>query len=127
MRSNQCPQPRAVDILDVVHIQDDFLLSFGDQALQFLTQSIALLAEHDAAFQLRTRRPLRGPPSSMPCLFPPHPSFTSLQSSRVFVGNSKLLAQFPDADVQLVHRTAEHRCEVTAWLGSCLCHGAPAF
>jgi hypothetical protein len=50
----------------------------------------------------------------------------SPESSRVFAGNSKLLAQFPDADVQLVHRTPEHRCEVTAWLGSCLCHGAPA-
>jgi len=28
MRSDQCPQPRAVDI--VVHIEDDFLLSVGD-------------------------------------------------------------------------------------------------
>ena len=44
-------RPGAVDVLDVVHIQDDLLLSFGDQALQFLTQSIALLAEHDAAVQ----------------------------------------------------------------------------
>jgi hypothetical protein len=51
MRSDQCPQPRAVDILDVVHIQDDLLLSFSDQPLQFLSQRIAFLAEHDAAVQ----------------------------------------------------------------------------
>src|SRR6266436_6117367 len=61
MRSDQCPQPRAVDILDVVHIQDDLLLSCGDQALQFLTQSIALLAEHDATVkrEKQSQKPTR--------------------------------------------------------------------
>src|ERR1700732_2980110 len=40
--SDKCAQARAVDILNLVHIQYDFLLSLGDQALQFLTQRIAL-------------------------------------------------------------------------------------
>jgi hypothetical protein len=38
-------------MLDVVHIHDDLLLSFSNQALQFHTQSIALLSEHDAVVQ----------------------------------------------------------------------------
>ena len=39
VRSDQYAQPRAVDILDVVHIQNDLLLSFGDQALQFRAEN----------------------------------------------------------------------------------------
>src|SRR5258707_20187 len=37
MRGDQDAQPCAVDISDVVHVQDDFLFSFGDQTLQFHT------------------------------------------------------------------------------------------
>ena len=49
--SDQHTQSRAVDILNVFHIQDNFLLSLLDQALHFRTQSIAFLAEHEAAVQ----------------------------------------------------------------------------
>src|SRR5216684_3532567 len=37
IRGDQNAQSCAVDIFDVVHIQDDFLLPFGDQTLQFKT------------------------------------------------------------------------------------------
>jgi hypothetical protein len=48
---NQHTQPRAVDILNSFHIQDNFLLSLRDQTLHFRTQSIAFLAKDDAAAQ----------------------------------------------------------------------------
>src|SRR5579859_3726884 len=48
MGGDQNAQSSAVDVFDVVHIQDNFLLTFGDQTLQFDTQSLTFLAEHDA-------------------------------------------------------------------------------
>src|ERR1700730_4178387 len=38
-------------MLNVVHIQDDFLFSFRDQVFQFVAQSTAFIAKHDATVQ----------------------------------------------------------------------------
>src|ERR1700676_716487 len=51
VRSDQSAQPRAVDIFNIGHVQDDLLLSCGDQTLQFLTERIALLAQHNLTVQ----------------------------------------------------------------------------
>src|SRR5207253_7678022 len=51
MRGDQRAEAGAVNEGYVVHIQDNFLFSFGEQAFYFLAQGIAFLAEHNAAVQ----------------------------------------------------------------------------
>ena len=51
MRSDQGAEAGAVDKSDVVHVEDDFLFSVGDQALHFFAQRIALFTQNDAAVQ----------------------------------------------------------------------------
>src|SRR6266550_1475206 len=51
MSGNEGAQPSAVDECDVVHVEDNFLFSFGDQAFYLFAQGIAFLAENDSAVQ----------------------------------------------------------------------------
>src|SRR5260370_20843230 len=44
MRGSERAESSAVDKGDVVHIEDNFLFSFGDQALYLLAQGVAFLA-----------------------------------------------------------------------------------
>src|SRR5216683_594066 len=55
MRSDQCAQARAVDIFNVSHVQNDLLLTCGDEALQFLTERVALFSPHNATIELHHR------------------------------------------------------------------------
>src|SRR5467141_2370837 len=55
MSGNEGAQPGAVDESDVVHVEDNFLFSFGDQALDLFTQGVAFLAEYDTAVQRQHR------------------------------------------------------------------------
>jgi hypothetical protein len=51
MGGDERAQPGAVDKGDIVHIEDNFLFTIGDQAFYFFAQGIAFFAEHDAAVQ----------------------------------------------------------------------------
>ena len=51
MRGNESAQSSAVDKSNIVHVQDNLLLSGSDEAFDFFAQRIAFLAEHDAAVQ----------------------------------------------------------------------------
>ena len=51
MRGDQSAQTRAVDERDVRHVQYNFFLPFGDQALHLFAQRVALFSEHDAPIQ----------------------------------------------------------------------------
>src|SRR5437588_1089040 len=46
MRGNEGAESSAVNKSNVVHIEDNFLFSFGNQAFYFLAQGVAFLAEH---------------------------------------------------------------------------------
>src|SRR6266851_1294376 len=49
MGGDQSAEARAVDISDFSHVQNDLLLSGGDEALEFLAESSALFAQNNAA------------------------------------------------------------------------------
>lgn len=51
MGGDERTEPGAVDKSDVVHVEDNFLFSFGHQAFYFFAQRVAFLAEHNAAVQ----------------------------------------------------------------------------
>jgi len=51
MRGHKRAETRAVDERDVRHVQHDFFLSFGDQALHFFAKRVALFTQHDASIQ----------------------------------------------------------------------------
>lgn len=49
MRGHQGAQAGAVDEGDVVHVEDNLFLAFGDQGFNFFAQRVAFFAEHDTA------------------------------------------------------------------------------
>src|SRR4029077_3427112 len=51
MRGYQRAETRAVDEGDVVHVEDDFLFTFGEQAFYFFAQGVALFSQNNAAVQ----------------------------------------------------------------------------
>src|SRR6266436_4870323 len=51
MGGDERTEPGAVNKSDVVHVEDNFLFSFGHQAFYLFTQGVAFLAEHNAAVQ----------------------------------------------------------------------------
>ena len=73
MRRHQRAQARAVDERDVVHVQHDFLFAFGDQALHFFAQRVALFAQHDAPVKRNHRHAVHFPLVIFKAtFFPPH-------------------------------------------------------
>jgi len=51
MRGHKRAETRAVDERDVRHVQHNFFLSFGDQAIHLFAKRVALFSEHDASIQ----------------------------------------------------------------------------
>ena len=51
MSGDERSQPGAVDERDVVHVEDNFLFTFGHQSFYFFAQGVAFLAEHNAPVQ----------------------------------------------------------------------------
>src|SRR5882672_5951335 len=51
MGGDERTEPGAVNKSDVVHVEDNFLFSFGHQAFYFFAQGVAFLTEHNAAVQ----------------------------------------------------------------------------
>ena len=51
VRGHQRAQARAVNERDVVHVEHNFFLAFGQQTLHFLAERVALVAEHDPPIQ----------------------------------------------------------------------------
>jgi hypothetical protein len=51
MSGDQSTKARTVDIIDFGHVQNDLLLTTGDEALEFLAEGSTLFAQNDAAIQ----------------------------------------------------------------------------